>query len=224
MMNLQNRVATPLEEFYPDPTSPDTSEPDVMDNPADERSPGERFCCGEKLQPFLTEAGCYTSVCRQCNRQFFDQGQIHDAHSPWIGVDLDGTLAADMGRHLWDADGRPKIGRPIDEMVLRVKKWLATGFTVKIFTARASSAAQVAAIKGWLARRGLPDLEVTNVKDLNMVMLWDDRCVQVVPNAGRPINSDDKLRSRRTPPGAPGFHRKKSATRFLSRLKIFLAL
>jgi len=114
--------------------------------------------------------------------------QIRDTRSPWIGVDLDGTLAADTAGELWDADGNPKIGRPIAEMVTRVKRWVEGGCMVKIFTARACSQVQVQAIRKWLLLRGLPDLEVTNTKDLNMVELWDDRCVQVIPNSGRPVN------------------------------------
>src|ERR1700691_678825 len=158
---------------------------------ADElNAPQEEYCCGERLQSFGIEDGRRMSVCRHCKKQFLDTTQIHDARSPWIGVDLDGTLASDTGREMWDAEHKPKIGRPVDEMVLRVKKWIAKGFTVKIFTARAASPVQVAAIRTWLARRGLPDLEVTNVKDLNMIELWDDRCVQVVTNSGRPMNPD----------------------------------
>ena|SRR5579859_2595708 len=147
----------------------------------------EQSCCGEQLRPVVIEGGCRKAVCRQCKKQFFEKGQIRDAHSPWIGVDLDGTLAADTGRQLWDSEGRPRIGAPVPEMVARVKDWVSKGHTVKIFTARASSGVQVAAIRQWLARRGLPDLEVTNIKDFNMVMLWDDRCVQVERNSGRPV-------------------------------------
>lgn len=147
----------------------------------------DQSCCGEQLRPVVIEGGCRKAVCRHCKKQFFEKGQIRDAHSPWIGVDLDGTLAADTGRQLWDSEGRPRIGAPIPEMLARVKDWVAKGHTVKVFTARASSGVQVTAIRQWLARRGLPDLEVTNIKDFNMVMLWDDRCVQVERNSGRPV-------------------------------------
>ena len=120
------------------------------------------------------------------DRQYLVQGQIHDARSPWIGVDLDGTLAVDVGSLPWDDRGKPKIGRPVIGMLNRVKRWVACGRTVKIFTARASSPVQVAAIRRWLAQWGLPDLEVTNVKDFNMVELWDDRCIRVDKNSGNP--------------------------------------
>lgn len=101
---------------------------------------------------------------------------------PWIGVDLDGTLAE---YHGW---GDGKIGKPIPEMMNRVKEWLAKGNKVKIFTARAGfDDSQVPEIHAWLEENGLPKLEVTATKDYDMIELWDDRCVQVVPNTGIPI-------------------------------------
>jgi hypothetical protein len=49
----------------------------------------------------------------------------------WIGVDLDGTLAYyDHWR------GAEHIGEPIPAMLERVKRWLADGKDVRIFTAR----------------------------------------------------------------------------------------
>ena len=108
--------------------------------------------------------------------------------SGWIGVDLDGTLAMYDG---WK--GPLHIGEPIPLMVERVKKWISYGTTVKIFTARVAGPdlAHVekckAAIKQWLEDVGLPDLEVTNVKDYSMIQLWDDRAVQVVPNTGEAV-------------------------------------
>jgi hypothetical protein len=101
----------------------------------------------------------------------------------WIGVDLDGTLA-----HYTRWRGEDVIGEPVPEMMDRVKRWVRNGQTVKIFTARASTPTGIAPVKAWLARHGLPDLEVTNQKDQGMIELWDDRCVEVVPNTGRPVN------------------------------------
>ena len=47
----------------------------------------------------------------------------------WIGVDLDGTLAqADP----WQ--GFEHIGKPIPNMMKRVKIWLELGYRVKIVT------------------------------------------------------------------------------------------
>ena len=125
-------------------------------------------------------------------RQFADNTQVRYNGSPWIGVDLDGTLARDLGSARGD-----EIGSPIEPMLARVKKWIAEGRTVKIFTARASSPRQVAAIKEWLASCGLPDLEVTNVKDRHMIELWDDRCVQVTTNLGEPIGKKAELSCRK---------------------------
>jgi len=102
----------------------------------------------------------------------------------WIGVDLDGTLAE---YHGWDYTGG--IGKAIPLMVERVKTWLLEGKTIKIFTARANRPEQIVIIKKWLLDNNLPELEITNVKDLKMIELWDDRCVQVVPNTGIPISN-----------------------------------
>jgi hypothetical protein len=110
----------------------------------------------------------------------------------WIGVDLDGTLAEYEG---WQ--GVEHIGNPIPLMLRRVQKWVAQGCDVRIFTARAyrmlypagtpeheESKRVIAAIHAWLVSIGLPPLPVTCFKDFGMVELWDDRCVQVIPNTG----------------------------------------
>lgn len=95
----------------------------------------------------------------------------------WIGVDLDGTLAE---YHGWSAN----VGKIIPRMKFRVQRWLAKGYEVRIFTARATDPEQVPVIHAWLEANGLPRLRVTNVKDLAMIELWDDRAVQVVFNTG----------------------------------------
>lgn len=100
--------------------------------------------------------------------------------SGWIGVDLDGTLAFYDG---WKGAGQ--IGDPIPAMAARVRKWLAEGREVRIFTARASVPDQVAPVESWCAFHFGVVLKVTNVKDFAMVELWDDRAVQVEPNTGR---------------------------------------
>lgn len=113
-----------------------------------------------------------------------DGGSPASSHSnrPWIGVDLDGTLAEDGP---WvDAN---HIGQPVEPMMNRVKEWIARGITVKIVTARAGVPNGIPPVKAWLEKQGLPDLEVTNQKDFNMIELWDDRAVQVIPNTGKPV-------------------------------------
>lgn len=102
----------------------------------------------------------------------------------WIGVDLDGTLAHYSG---WK--GIEHVGDPVPAMINRVRAWLASGTTVKIFTARVSVLGRerdevVGHIHAWCERHGLPALDVTCVKDFGMVELWDDRAVQVIPNTG----------------------------------------
>ena len=101
----------------------------------------------------------------------------------WIGVDLDGTLC-----HTETWKGFDHIGKPVPLMLKRVKIWLEMGYRVKIVTARAADPEQaIPPIKAWLKQQGLPDLEVTNGKDMDMIELWDDRCVQVIPNTGNPV-------------------------------------
>ena len=103
------------------------------------------------------------------------------SHKGWIGVDLDGTLAHYDGWY-----GPAHIGDPIEPMLERVRRWLAEGYEVRIFTARASVPEYVPFVKIWLEQNGLPPLKVTNVKDFGMVSLWDDRCVEVISNKGQP--------------------------------------
>jgi hypothetical protein len=107
------------------------------------------------------------------------------SHPSWIGVDLDGTLACYTG---WQ--GETHIGPPVPLMLARVKAWLAEGKTVKVFTARVGRtdpdelAAVLGAIRSWCLEHVGRELEVTATKDYAMVELWDDRCVQVIPNTG----------------------------------------
>nr|WP_319491226.1 hypothetical protein [uncultured Desulfobacter sp.] len=100
--------------------------------------------------------------------------------TPWYGVDLDGTLA------VWnDNSTLDRIGAPIHVMVDMVRSMVDNGIRVKIFTARACDPAQIPKIRAWMARHGLPDLEITNVKDYHMERLYDDRAIRVERNTGR---------------------------------------
>lgn len=118
----------------------------------------------------------------------------------WIGVDLDGTLAEyDHWR------GEDHVGVPIPLMVERVKRWLADGRDVRIFTARASTlhsgdggvpgedrhystTKAILAIERWCRMVFGQTLPITCEKDYLMTELWDDRAVQVVPNTGERID------------------------------------
>lgn len=107
----------------------------------------------------------------------------------WIGVDLDGTLA-EYG--VWE--GPNVIGKPIPKMVSRVKSWLENGNSVAIFTARVSGTTKdsdvIKAIEDWCLEHIGQVLPITCQKDYGMIELWDDRCVQIIPNTG--IRADGK--------------------------------
>jgi len=121
--------------------------------------------------------------------------------SGWVGVDLDGTLAK---YGIWNGG----IGDPIPLMVERVKKWLAEGVEVRIFTARVGSgggysaesgrsdddgfaAEQRALIEAWCEKHIGCKLPVTATKDFRMIELWDDRAVQVVVNTGQRVDGKE---------------------------------
>jgi hypothetical protein len=109
-----------------------------------------------------------------------DQGQT--LPKAWIGVDLDGTLA-----FYGERSSIEEVGLAIPDMLALVKKMINNGIRVKIFTARATDPEQLPLIRKWLKANGLPELEITNIKDYYMLKLYDDRCVQVERNTGRLI-------------------------------------
>lgn len=99
---------------------------------------------------------------------------------PWIGVDLDGTLAHYNG---WK--GYHHIGKPVPLMVRRVKEWLRTGWEVRILTARACEPEGILPVHAWVKRHLGVFLTVTANKDLGLVAILDDRAIQVRRNTGR---------------------------------------
>jgi hypothetical protein len=121
------------------------------------------------------------------------------AYRPWIGVDLDGTLAYYDG---WK--GNLHIGLPVPKMAARVIQWIVEGKDVRIFTARVGRASIQnnlgdgeifyeeelkieKAIQDWTEKFLGKRLPVTAEKDFAMVELWDDRCVQVKTNTGESL-------------------------------------
>ena len=111
----------------------------------------------------------------------------------WYGVDFDGTLVEYDGYQ-----GPGVYGDPIGPMVMRVKGWLQKGRRVKIFTARVSpnsdsqqdrDAAQEdqSKIQDWCIEHLGVALEVTCEKDYKMIVLYDDRCRQVIKNTGKVV-------------------------------------
>ena len=82
-------------------------------------------------------------------------------------------------------------------MLARVKKWVAAGQEVRIFTARmhghglpiigGGKEDVLTPIQDWCEKHIGVRLPVTNVKDFAMIELWDDRAIQVVCNTGMSI-------------------------------------
>lgn len=105
----------------------------------------------------------------------------------WVGFDLDGTLARYDG---WKGVGH--IGEPIAPMITRLKALHEKGVQVKIVTARVADPEQrevaLARIKKWLETNIGLDLEVTHEKDACLIVLFDDRVEQVMPNTGRLVS------------------------------------
>lgn len=100
-------------------------------------------------------------------------------------VDLDGTLAYDES---YTHDPH-HIGAPVPPMLQRVKRWLAEGREVWIFTARLSNpdldrSQTISAIQDWCEEQGLPRLKVTNRKDNRIVAYFDDRAYHVLRDQG----------------------------------------
>lgn len=108
---------------------------------------------------------------------------MKEEFTPWVGVDLDKTLAEELPGKF-----RPnKIGNPVPRMVKKVQEHLDKGDLVKIFTARLTrNPGMRRLIQHWLMEKaGLPPLEVTNIKDPGLIVLYDDRAKQVEPNTGK---------------------------------------
>ena len=127
---------------------------------------------------------------------------------PWVGVDLDGTLA-----HYDGWVHHKHIGEPVPAMVEHVHAILAQGTQVRIFTARAFplnmcidhsevrypigflqspeylvAIEAVRAIQDWCLLHIGEVLPVTNIKDHGMTLLLDDRAIGIVPNEGTRVD------------------------------------
>lgn len=133
----------------------------------------------------------------------------YEPTEPWIGVDMDGTFAR------YDETWLPwnKFGPPIPPMIDRMKGWLSGGRKLRIVTARVypyvhdqaqlgvmnitkkclvtgqsfTIADMLDAIGDYTEKHVGARLGATCAKDYQMLQLWDDRAVQVVPNTGRTL-------------------------------------
>lgn len=135
---------------------------------------------------------------------------MNDTHGetgkPWVGFDLDGTLA-----HYDDWKGIDNIGEPIAPMVARIQRMHSDGTVVKIMTARVAPrmldgvmSEQYMVVDGvtkfahdfiaeWCQKYLGFVPEIVYQKDPLMVDLYDDRCHQVEPNTGVLIEESYEL-------------------------------
>jgi hypothetical protein len=123
---------------------------------------------------------------------------VTDEHKKkWLGVDFDGTLATWGCNWLGDYHA---TGQPIPRMVDRVKKWIAEGEDVRIFTARMDgyhpTAGHVPAhvsrqiIEDWCLKHLGFILPVTNRKDYFCKAIYDDRAYRVEKDTGRLLGEE----------------------------------
>lgn len=120
-------------------------------------------------------------------------GRLANGPDGWVGVDFDRTLSSRThDSPTMDA------GPPVPKMVERVKKWLAQGHNVKIFTARVgtqptdgrwgTAEQQKELIEQWCLKHIGVVLPVTSQKDGYMLEMWDDAAVAVEENTGRQLS------------------------------------
>ena len=100
----------------------------------------------------------------------------------WVGVDLDGTLARYDG---WISIEH--IGEPIEKMLTVVLNMINEGVDVRIFTARCMDQSAIPFIETWCKKYIGKILPITNIKDYDMLCLYDGRAIPVKFNEG-PIN------------------------------------
>lgn len=117
----------------------------------------------------------------------------------YILVDMDGTLAEYTTWTPWN-----EFGKPIPQMVARIKQWLAEGKDVRIFTARVprdDTAVQTCRLTGekWTGVDMKHEIAAYTEqvvgqrlrsqcwKDFYCLEIWDDRAVGVVANTGETL-------------------------------------
>lgn len=107
-----------------------------------------------------------------------------------VGVDFDATLATYDG---WK--GPAVLGKPVPEMVRRMKAGMAQGTRFWIFTARVNPSGHdykssldatqsYVAIAQWCMQVFGQLLPITHEKNQLWQEVWDDRAIQVLPNTG----------------------------------------
>ena len=97
-----------------------------------------------------------------------------------IFVGLDGTLSHQSE----DASAEDKIGDPVKPMLERVRKWIADGKSVMVFTARAETAGGMLAVRFWLDAHDLQTVGVTDKITRDADEIWSCRAVGIMLNKG----------------------------------------
>ncbi len=104
-------------------------------------------------------------------------------YAPWIGVDLDKTLALEP-----EPFEAMTIGAPIPEMVKKIQDAIAAGETIKVFTARLAVLEThdqlQEVIRAWTKEYIGVALDSTCLKDPGLKEIWDDRARQVEKDTG----------------------------------------
>lgn len=99
-----------------------------------------------------------------------------------IFIDFDGTIV-----HQDTDEYKREIGKPIMPMIEKIKRELANGSIVKIFTARASEYTdplEKLEIEQFCAKYIGQILPITATKEHGITEMWDDRAVKVIKNKG----------------------------------------
>lgn len=111
---------------------------------------------------------------------------------PWIGFDLDGTLAiSEPGASIEEP-----IGAPIKPIVDLLKDYIDRGWSVKILTARMHTPRQTIMqrraiheeIAEWCQKHIGVIIPITHEKGRRMKRLYDDRAVAVERNTGKIVS------------------------------------
>lgn len=116
-------------------------------------------------------------------------------HPHWLGVDFDRTLAVGLKEEEHpEMYANGETGEPIQAMVDKVKKELASGREVRIVTARVwtdgsrkrneEAEKNRETLAAWCERHLGQELPVTCEKDPWMDELWDDKCRRVTRDTG----------------------------------------
>jgi hypothetical protein len=110
------------------------------------------------------------------------------SNNAWFGFDIDKTIAVDEGKIRG-----AYIGAPIKPLIRRMKYYLRQGRNVAVVTARvhpshSDGPEQAAMIRTFLVKAlgadGAAKVAIRCDKDRHMIVLYDDRVEQVIPNKG----------------------------------------